>query len=390
MYTGNHPDAIAKIYEIQNKGRTKSSPLDHIALPLTFFFMVTDLMTVHLYTESLFDERPEMAMLVAASIALLLDACPMLAGKLKGQLDDMLPRDQRATKRRISALLGTAVGAFAIFAGFCIVSTLMGVETLAKTEDTTLYMVGQFIRMLLPIATSVGSYAVGYFSDHRSQLEDLKAQLLDQLDAAALVPQLNGVPVEFYGLGDVAGSQRTLSAQQVQWLQSFWQAFFDRTGATVTFHADIVSGEALTENGHKVTPLAPAGAPTFIKVSAEQVDFQPDSTAFLDEDAARSALNELATQLKADSTSYVVAGSTAEVDNASREGAQALSLARARAVRDVLVVVGIPADQITCLGLGNEPTSVRSANEAENRCVYVVSSDSVQATEFRSVGQAES
>lgn len=205
-----------------------------------------------------------------------------------------------------------------------------------------------------------------------------------------MVPQLNGVPVEFYGLGDVAGSQRTLSAQQVQWLQSFWQAFFDRTGAAVTFHADIVSGEALTENGHKVTPLAPAGAPTFIKVSAEQVDFQPDSTAFLDEDAARSALNELAAQLKADSTSYVVAGSTAEVDNASREGAQALSLARARAVRDVLVVAGVPADQITCLGLGNEPTSVRSANEAENRCVYVVSSDSVQATEFRSVGQAES
>ena len=216
------------------------------------------------------------------------------------------------------------------------------------------------------------------------------AQLLDQLDAAAMVPQLNGVAVEFFGLGDVAGSQSTLSAQQVQWLKSFWQAFFDRAGAAVTFHTDIMSGEALTENGHKVTPLASAGAPTFVKVSAEQVDFQPDSTAFLDEDAARSALNELAAQLKADSTSYVVAGSTAEVDNTSREGAQALSLARARAVRDVLVVAGVPAAQLTCLGLGNEPTSVRSANEAENRCVYVVSSESVQATEFRSVGQSES
>ena len=216
------------------------------------------------------------------------------------------------------------------------------------------------------------------------------AQLLDQLDVAAMVPQLNGVPVEFYGLGDVAGSQRTLSAQQVQWLQSFWQAFFDRTGAAVTFHADIVSGEALTENGHKVTPLAPAGAPTFVKVSTEQVAFQPDSTTFLDEAAARTALNGLAEQLKGTSAHYIVAGSTARVDNASREGAQALSLARARAVRDVLVVAGVPADQITCLGLGNEPTSVRSANEAENRCVYVVSSDSVQATEFRSVGQAES
>lgn len=217
------------------------------------------------------------------------------------------------------------------------------------------------------------------------------AKLLDQLDAAAMLPQLNGVAVEFYGLGDVAGSQRTLSAQQVQWLQSFWQAFFDRTGAAVTFHADIVSGEALTENGHKVTPLAPAGAPTFIKVSAEQVDFQPDSTTFLDEAAARKALNGLAEQLKGTSAAhYIVAGSTAQVDNASREGAQALSLARAQAVRDVLVEAGVPADRFTCLGLGNEPTSVRSANEPENRCTYVVADTTAQAAEFLAVGQAES
>lgn len=216
------------------------------------------------------------------------------------------------------------------------------------------------------------------------------AKLLDQLDAAAMLPQLNGVAVEFYGLGDVAGSQGTLSAQQVQWLKSFWQGFFDRTGANVTFHTDIVSGDALN-NGHTVTPLAAAGAPTFVKVSAEQVAFQPDSTTFLDEAAARAALNGLAEQLKeAASGHYIVAGSTAQVDNASREGAQALSLARARAVRDVLVEAGVPADQLTCLGLGNEPTSVRNANEPDNRCVYVVSSDSVQATEFLAVGQAES
>lgn len=216
------------------------------------------------------------------------------------------------------------------------------------------------------------------------------AQLLDQLDAAAMLPQLNGVTVEFYGLGDVAGSQGTLSAQQVQWLKSFWQAFFDRTGANVTFHTDIVSGDALSENGHTVTPLAAAGAPTFVKVSAEQVAFQPDSTAFLDEAAAHAALNGLAEQLKGTSTPYIVAGSTAQVDNASSEGAKALSLARAQAVRDVLVEAGVPADQLTCLGLGNEPTSVRSANEPDNRCVYMVSSDSARATEFLAVGQAES
>lgn len=217
------------------------------------------------------------------------------------------------------------------------------------------------------------------------------AKLLDQLDAAAMLPQLNGVAVEFYGLGDVAGSQGSLSAQQVQWLKSFWQAFFDRTGANVTFHTDIVSGDALTVNGHTVTPLAAAGAPTFVKVSAEQVAFQPDSTTFLDEAAARAALNGLAEQLKGTSAAhYIVAGSTAQVDNASREGAQALSLARAQAVRDVLVEAGVPADRFTCLGLGNEPTSVRSANEPENRCVYVVSPDnSALAAELLSVGRAE-
>ena len=185
MYMGEHTNVTEKLHDIQKQGRTKGSLLDHIAIPVTAFFVATDLMTVHLYTESLFDERPEMAMLVAASIALLLDACPMVAGKLKGQLDDMLPRDQRATKRRISALLGTAVGAFAIFAGFCIVSTLISVEALGATENPTLYMVGQYIRMLLPIATSVGSYAIGFFSDHRSQLDSLKAQRLDLQDLAA-------------------------------------------------------------------------------------------------------------------------------------------------------------------------------------------------------------
>lgn len=215
-------------------------------------------------------------------------------------------------------------------------------------------------------------------------------QLLDQLGTAAMIPQLGGVTVEFYGLSDTAGSQPPLSAQQVQWLQSFWQAFFDRTGANVTFHTDIVSGDALN-NGHTVTPLAAAGAPTFVKVSAEQVAFQPDSTAFLDEAAAHAALNALAEQLKGTSAAhYIVAGSTAQVDNASREGAQALSLARAQAVRDVLVEAGVPADRFTCLGLGNEPTSVRSANEPENRCTYVVADTTAQAAEFLAVGQAES
>ncbi len=273
-------------------------------------------------------------------------------------------------------------------------------EAAAKTPETDLISAISLASRMLSAGTADSKVMVirhsGVNTGASLPMQDLDllnsdpAKLLDQLDAAAMLPQLNGVAVEFYGLGDVAGSQGTLSAQQVQWLKSFWQAFFDRTGANVTFHTDIVSGDALN-NGHTVTPLAAAGAPTFVKVSAEQVAFQPDSTTFLDEAAARAALNGLAEQLKGTSAAhYIVAGSTAQVDNASREGAQALSLARAQAVRDVLVEAGVPADRFTCLGLGNEPTSVRSANEPENRCTYVVADTTAQAAEFLAVGQAES
>ena len=272
--------------------------------------------------------------------------------------------------------------------------------TAAKTPETDLISAislasrmlsaGQADNKVLVIRHSGVNTAASLPMQDLDLLNSDPAKLLDQLDAAAMLPQLNGVAVEFYGLGDTAGSQGTLSAQQVQWLKNFWQAFFDRTGANVTFHTDIVSGDALN-NGHTVTPLAAAGAPTFVKVSAEQVAFQPDSTTFLDEAAARAALNGLAEQLKGTSAAhYIVAGSTAQVDNASREGAQALSLARAQAVRDVLVEAGVPADRFTCLGLGNEPTSVRSANEPENRCTYVVADTTAQAAEFLAVGQAES
>ena len=137
--------------------------------------------------------------------------------------------------------------------------------------------------------------------------------------------------------------------------------------------------------------MAADGGIDFLKITNEQIAFRPDSVEFADEAAASTVLNELAEQLKDTSTHYIVAGSTAHVDNASREGAQALSLARAQAVRSVLAEAGVPADQIICLGLGNEQTSVRSANEADNRCVYVVSSDnSALAAELLSVGQAES
>ena len=213
--------------------------------------------------------------------------------------------------------------------------------------------------------------------------------LIDQLDAEALIPDLQGVKIHFFGLGYVAGSQQALSKKQVKWLQSFWQSFFERSGAEVTFHADIVSGNALT-NGHSVTPVTPAEGVNFVKFSSKKVEFKPDSDDFLDEETARSAIAEVAAQMKEGSAHYIIAGSTAKVDNPTQDGPARLSLLRAQAVRQVLVDAGVDAERLTCVGLGNEVTSVRDMQEeANNRAVYLVAEGQAQADEFMRVGLQE-
>lgn len=213
--------------------------------------------------------------------------------------------------------------------------------------------------------------------------------LIDQLDAEALIPDLQGVKIHFFGLGDVAGSQQALSKKQVKWLQSFWQSFFERSGAEVTFHADIVSGNALT-NGHSVTPVTPAEGVNFVKFSSKKVEFKPDSDDFLDEETARSAIAEVAAQMKEGSAHYIIAGSTAKVDNPTQDGPARLSLLRAQAVRQVLVDAGVDAERLTCVGLGNEVTSVRDMQEeANNRAVYLVAEGQAQTDEFLRVGLQE-
>lgn len=214
-------------------------------------------------------------------------------------------------------------------------------------------------------------------------------QLVDQMEEAAMIPQLSGVEVDFYGLGDTAGSQSTPAPQQVQWLEHFWQAFFDRAGAQLCFHTDVISGEANTAGGHTVTPLPVTGGLTFTAVTSEQVAFRPDSTAFVDESAARAALGIIAQQIKGTAVQYVIAGSTADVDGSTLESSQELSLARAQAVRQILCEQGVPSQQLCCIGLGNQPTSRRSAEQAQNRCVYIVASTEPEAVEFLSAGLAE-
>lgn len=218
--------------------------------------------------------------------------------------------------------------------------------------------------------------------------------LVDRLEKAAMIPDLEGVAVEWFGAGDTAGSQPTLSAKQTEAIKAFWSEYFNRAKASLTFHSDVISGPAITEFGHTVTPMAAGGGIDFLKITNEQIAFRPDSVEFADEAAASTVLNELAEQIRTSSSStssssYVIAGSVAKVDGSTAESAKRLGLARAKAVRDRLVAAGVDSGRLICYGLGFEATDCRSSVEEENRCVFLVQANTAQAAQFEAVGQPE-
>lgn len=216
-------------------------------------------------------------------------------------------------------------------------------------------------------------------------------QLLGQLSEQGYMADLQGVDVHWLYLGDTDGAQADLSPTQVQQLQNFWQSYLEGCGArSVTFCEDLPAHPA---NGAApaVSVLAPQTAVLTAPVAldSDQLGFAPDQWQLSDPDQAAAQLAPLAQALCASpETRCVLAGSTADTDGSTIESSQAFSLQRAQQVQQVLCDLGVPADQLTALGLGNVSTSVRSTDPAANRVVWIVPTNNPLAEEFLSVGLA--
>ena len=211
--------------------------------------------------------------------------------------------------------------------------------------------------------------------------------IVDQLESLGYTTDLSNVDVEWYYLGDCAGSQANLSPQQVNFLQAFWQAYLTRCGAaSVTFHSDLLEGEApqdtpaispapVIEGTLTPTAVPQLEAPAPVTLDQTLLAFQPNSCDFADSAAAQAALSQAAAQLMASADTYTVAGSVALVEGADPDTALLLSQQRAATVRDVLVSLGVPVDRLpNTVGLGTAQTSLRNSDESLNRCVYLVPS----------------
>ena len=216
--------------------------------------------------------------------------------------------------------------------------------------------------------------------------EDIAQALEDE----KAIPDLEGVHVTWLYAGQVAEPQQTLSEVQKDKLIEIWSAILEKAGAaSIDFRPDSASSTPYTDlpnvstvnaddRNIDVTPL------TKMILDSESVSFVGDQAVFVDEAQAKQAISGVAQTLRAPPVNEVyVAGCTASLPG-KEDFCQNLSEDRAQAVVDVLKELGVPEEQMTAVGMGNQaPWHLEDLDAAgkqiesiaqQNRCVVVLDS----------------
>ena len=170
------------------------------------------------------------------------------------------------------------------------------------------------------------------------------------------LPDLRGVQVIFTGLGDTAAPQGPLQPQQRRNLTELWLGVAKAAGATCARAADRPRTGSPLGGVPPVTPVEVPAAEqirlcgTTRLLDGGTVGFEAGRSVFRDPTAAQKTVGAMAEKLAGGTQPVRVIGTTASADTpaARRE----LSLARAAAVRDLLVGGGVSRDRINIVGAG--------------------------------------
>ena len=211
-------------------------------------------------------------------------------------------------------------------------------------------------------------------------------------DRGAL-PDLRGLHVLFAGLGVVAGGQPALPPGLRNRLAGYWLAVCHRAGAAscAIVPVDTLAGPAPSTR-HRV-PVVPVAVVPSLRAEAPSPGSggparQGRATAIgdagFDLDSARltpdavAGLGGIADAMRASGDRIWLTGHTDGAPGPTAGYNRALSLARAAAVRAVLVRLGVPTGRITVTGVGdleNPPAARGSATDpvtdAGLRCVVL-------------------
>ena len=251
-----------------------------------------------------------------------------------------------------------------------------------------------------------GLATAGYMDFTCNLLRADSQTIIDYLKETQALPDLTGISIIWVGLGDVAGIQTPLTPSALESLRRIWTDVLYAAGAeSVEFSADLPAGGSAAEQTLPYVTPVEILQDTPIRIEAASLDFDtplildekkilflPDCAAFADGDAAAATLAPVADYMAAHPDfRLLIAGTTATAG--SNEDCRALSRARAQAVEELLLSMGVDENQIAgTAGLGYDhkyhipdlnADGSQNSNAPANRSVILFDADSAAAAELR-------
>lgn len=221
--------------------------------------------------------------------------------------------------------------------------------------------------------------------------------LINHLEKQAEIPNLKGINVTWYGLGQVVEPQQLLSKLGTQNLQYIWGELLSAAGALPPDIANVdekhgmfvsTSTYGVMESEKYVTPiqLDVNVSLTTPEIPEQKIKFVKNSDEFLSPEE-EDAINIYAVALKNyPDEKVLLIGTTSSWNGGSLE----LSEKRSKKVKDSMIKFGISENRISIVGLGYNPKYCRHDSPdgqfeesiaKENRSVLIVLYDSPKAQE---------
>lgn len=247
------------------------------------------------------------------------------------------------------------------------VDTLQAVQLAARALESADSETGKpLARELILIDSCLSTQgAISFVGSDIARLDP--QQITEQLRQMDAVPNLTGLDVYVYSLGDVAGDQAPLSQQERNNLRAIWDAILTNGGANVHMRADLplamaydetllpsvsevqVQSEAvdLTEAEKAGQVLEDGGKLSF---GEDIISFEPGSGVLMNAEKAAEQLAPTAEYLRSSDEVVLICGTTACWGG--EDYCLDLSWKRGEAIRTVLMELGVDGSRLEVIPLG--------------------------------------
>ena len=272
----------------------------------------------------------------------------------------------------------------------------LAVRTLSSLE-------GYDSKTIVVIGTGLSTTGVLNFQHNLSSAEP--GTIVELLKEKGEVPRFDGITVYWQQMGDVAAPQQALTSAQRHKLQEIYGGIVEAGGGTFVYN-DIIANPVNEGMSYPaVTPVdLPADTPISfnpetlnseatenvlaepVVLTEEQITFVGDKAEYLYPEEAESVFKPIADFLLSNDVTILLCGTTAGDGNSAYT--MELSQARAEAVKQSLVDLGVDPSHIIAVGLGSTdpwhvygiPTSDKAASC--NRKVVLLDASSYTAQEI--------